>query len=144
MASGDVDAAVQKLLSIPCGVLASAVMFQLHGLLPDSPLMARHSLWTLLAAALLLHISVHLLLLALAVRCFGGPQHKQAERPYSEVALETPGNWFTCNPVHCLRSLYLHKHPRPCIYYVKGKEAYLEVDEARGMYYKPIRRSATK
>mmetsp|Transcript_89284 Transcript_89284/g.277649 ORF Transcript_89284/g.277649 Transcript_89284/m.277649 type:complete len:988 (-) Transcript_89284:114-3077(-) len=137
MASGDIDAAAQRLLSIPCAVLAGAVMFQLHGLFPHSQFMESHNIWILLLETFLLHIVVHLLLTALAVKHFGHVEHEAAERQYSEVAAEYPGNWFTSNPVHCLRSLYLHKHPKPCVYYIKGKEAYLEADEARGMYYKP-------
>jgi len=144
MASGDVDAAAQRLLSLPCAVLASAVVYQLHGLVSERgggfARVFGQNLWILLAATFILHIVVHLTLMSWCINVFGHVKHRLAARPYSEVARHWPGNWFTSNPVHCLRSQYLHHHEKPCAYYIRGKEAYLEYDEAHGMYFKPVHR----
>merc|ERR1740121_3367814 len=40
---------------------------------------------------------------------------------YELVARQFPRSWFSCNPVHCLRSKYLHKFEPPCMYACRGK-----------------------
>jgi len=140
MSTGYVEMAAQRLMAIPCAVLATAAVFQLHTLFPRSRLWVEQGLWVLLGETFLLHVLLHVLLLRLALRCFGKVQHSAAEESYTEVARRQPGNWFTLNPVHCLRSLYLHVHVKPCIYNIPGKEAYLECDEARGLHFEPQHR----
>ncbi|CAL1138982.1 unnamed protein product [Cladocopium goreaui] len=39
------------------------------------------------------------------------------------------------NPIHCLRSRYVHKHDPPCIFYQIGKEHLLEPNPKLGLFY---------
>jgi len=135
MASGSVDARAQQLLVVPCAILAGALAYQVHGLYPPGIGLARQNVFLLIAGALSLHVLMHSVLLRWALQHFGLVEKEAATATYREVARRWPANWFTCNPVHCLRSLYVHKHNPPCVYYVKGKEECLEVDEARGLFY---------
>jgi hypothetical protein len=124
LTSSSIDAAACGLLVIPCGVLASAVLFQLHDIG-----LVRGNLWLYLGIGFALHAIVHSLLLIVALRLFSSRTEVQHEKPYVEVAVMTPGNWFNDNPVHCVRSKFLHHQAKPCVYYVKGKENLVHRDE---------------
>merc|ERR1719231_175342 len=63
------------------------------------------------------------------------PNGKETDETYAACQETCPASWFSTNPVHCLRSKYLHKHSPPCHYYHPGKEHLLEVNEKIGCFY---------
>jgi hypothetical protein len=82
------------------------------------------------------HFIVHTLLFVYLVPILGGTvKDKQADVKYEEIAKIEPKTWFSMNPVHCLRSQYLHKHSPFCQYASIGKEHMLKVNESIGCYF---------
>jgi len=128
-----VDLATQRLLVIPCGILAAAVTFQLHGL--GSLGLQRHNVWLCLGLTFAVHTVLHIVALWHVVPWLARIEKPESRTPYSDAATHTPANWFTVNPVHCLRSQYIHEHDPPCIFYVKGKEAVAEKNPDIGLFY---------
>jgi len=131
--SGNMDYVAQKLVSLPCALLAACVAYQLHGL----ELIRSSSFGGdlgLCIVAFCLHLAAHLLLLAYAQR-LAHIDHPETVTSYARAAARYPGNWFTCNPVHCLRSRYLRKDEPACAYYVPGKEYLIEQNQDIGVYF---------
>mmetsp|Transcript_64469 Transcript_64469/g.153898 ORF Transcript_64469/g.153898 Transcript_64469/m.153898 type:complete len:1034 (-) Transcript_64469:23-3124(-) len=134
---GWVDSIARRMLSIPCGILAACLVFQLYGM----GIGTEHSLWMWMALAFASHVVLHICLYDILVEnSYPESQATQTkkhpiETSYYEVAKQVPGNWFTENPVHCLRSQFIHKHDPPCMLYVKGKEYNLPKNEKLGLCY---------
>ncbi|CAE7700890.1 unnamed protein product [Symbiodinium sp. CCMP2456] len=124
----------QRLLAVPGASLAACVMFQLYQVQAVRPTTKFAAVVTLSAPALL-HIALYMLVLEYAVPWLGRTAHVPAMQRYSEVAKIFPGNFFNMNPVHCLRSRYLHNHQPPCIFYQIGKEHLLEPNPKLGLFY---------
>eukprot|EP00439_Symbiodinium_sp_Y106_P069553 s822_g11.t7 len=124
----------QRLLALPGASLATCVMFQLYQVQAVRPTTTFAAVVTLSAPALL-HIAFYMLVLEYAVPWLGRTAHVPAMQRYSEVAKIFPGNFFNMNPVHCLRSRYLHNHQPPCIFYQIGKEHLLEPNPKLGLFY---------
>jgi uncharacterized protein YfcZ (UPF0381/DUF406 family) len=76
---------------------------------------------------------VHMLFLIYFVPLFGHPpecDHDPNEgKKFQEVCADVACSWFTSNPIHCLRSKYLHKHQPHCMFWVSGKEHLQERNE---------------
>lgn len=84
------------------------------------------------------HTALHLLLLRFVVPLFGRGserRYKPDAKTYREVAKTVPGNWFTVNPVHCLRSKFVYRHSPPCSYYRIGAEKHMKINESIGCFY---------
>lgn len=109
-------------------------MFQLYQVQAVRPTTKFAAVVTLSVPALL-HIALYMLVLEYAVPWLGRTAHVPAMQRYSEVAKIFPGNFFNMNPVHCLRSRYLHNHQPPCIFYQIGKEHLLEPNPKLGLFY---------
>ncbi|CAE7221893.1 unnamed protein product, partial [Symbiodinium sp. KB8] len=124
----------QRLLAVPGASLATCVMFQLYQVQAVRPTTKFAAVVTLSVPALL-HIALYMLVLEYAVPWLGRTAHVPAMQRYSEVAKIFPGNFFNMNPVHCLRSRYLHNHQPPCIFYQIGKEHLLEPNPKLGLFY---------
>jgi len=134
--SGRIDALAAQLLAIPCGLLAAASAFQLYGLgfrLP--PPFAHVGIWLFSFAALLLHAALHFAAVRFLAPRLGRVAGEQTEVSYEEVAKTCAANFFNMNPVHCLRSKFIHKQSPPCVFYAKGKEHVLERNKDLGQYY---------
>merc|ERR1719183_2489130 len=54
---------------------------------------------------------------------------------YPEVAKSTAGSWFDVNPVHCLRSKYIHKHKPHCRFLSVGKDHLLQANPKIGVFF---------
>ncbi|CAE7752976.1 unnamed protein product [Symbiodinium sp. CCMP2592] len=124
----------QRLLALPGASLAACVMFQLYQVQAVRPT-TKFAAVVALSAPALLHIAFYMLVLEYAVPWLGRTAHVPAMQRYSEVAKIFPGNFFNMNPVHCLRSRYLHNHHPPCIFYQIGKEHLLEPNPKLGLFY---------
>lgn len=130
----------QQLFSIPCGLLAAALVFKWNQMkgdphkLGDGPLKGA-VLYQALAAACFGHILIHLLCLKFVVPLFCNVERPPEKRPYRDCAEKVPASWFSVNPVYCLRSKYIYEHKPPQTYYVIGKEHLAEKHEAIGAYF---------
>lgn len=142
------DITAQWLGMVPCAILAAALAFRVFGSLhPDDPLTSRGTLtfsmvWVVVGGAFVLHLCMHSFCLRLVVPRFV-PKDEDAETvSYAAAASEIACNWFTANPVHCLRSKYIYQHERPCVPYRAGKEYLQRRNEELGLYYEAKRRPA--
>merc|ERR1719401_2872494 len=60
---------------------------------------------------------------------------KDTENLYKASAEIEPRTWFSNNPVHCLRSQYVHGDKPFCRYAAVGKEHLLEVNQDIGCFF---------
>eukprot|EP00927_Polykrikos_kofoidii_P042573 TRINITY_DN36585_c0_g1_i1.p1 TRINITY_DN36585_c0_g1~~TRINITY_DN36585_c0_g1_i1.p1 ORF type:complete len:1063 (+),score=143.49 TRINITY_DN36585_c0_g1_i1:56-3244(+) len=133
-ASFDIEDVAQQMLSLPCAVIAATVAFQAYSF--DLPVLKTASVFSVMGAAFVVHLILHIIAIALLVPRLGHYEDKAPiQTSYEKAAAHFPGTWFSSNPVHCLRSAYLHKHELPCTYYVKGKERLLTTNPQLGVYY---------
>lgn len=135
-ASMDVDWWSQALLA-PCtaGIL-SCMVFKMncqdYGFCLDGvPLL------TACTAAFFAHCVVHILVLVHVVPMFANKVvgSDAATTTFQEIASYTAPSWFTCNPVHCLRSKYKYKHDPECVYHIVGKEHCIQQSPSANVYY---------
>lgn len=141
--SRGVDDVSRTLLVFPCGVLGAAVMFQARTF---STALASINLWALLIGTIIVHCVFHVVFLHKLFGAFEHLQGKKTENPlsYKEVAKQSPANWFNVNPVHCLRSQYLHQHEPCCMFYEKGRVYLQKPNETLGLYFDPTKLSCPK
>lgn len=137
--SGRMDRVAQHILIIPCGILAACLVYQLSVIgffdFYASSWPGKHfGVWGLCGTALVLHIILHYSLLGAAADLWT-PDDPETSVPYKEAAKHVPANWFSVNPVHCLRSKYIHGHTPPCMFYIHGKDHLIEKNEKIGLYY---------
>lgn len=133
-ASELVEVCSQYISAFPCGLLAAASVFKWYGgreILESFEITKdtfrvdfrdiNQNMWGMILLAFLGHVVVHTLLLTFLVPCFI-PARAPSTVQYSKMASEHAASWFNANPVHCLRSAFLHKHDPPHVYQVLGKE----------------------
>jgi hypothetical protein len=92
-------------------------------------------LWYTVIAAFWAHLVIHIFV----VKCLV-PKLLPADEEVSEVSYATfqkhhACNWFNSNPVHCLRSAFLHNHSPPYLYFVRGKEYTHKRNDEIHQYY---------
>lgn len=132
-ATQDQDVLSQYLMAVPCAVLAGGLAFKLSGGQgmvkswdPDGFLEEHPEVWLNVGGAFLGHLLVHVLLLRYVVpRCVAAAapmEDPREEIPYEVTAAKICCNWFNSNPVHCIRSFYLHEHRPPHVLYQPGRE----------------------
>jgi len=83
------------------------------------------------------HFALHVLLLAKVVPLFQAELEPSpdANQPFEECAERYPCSWFSANPIHCLRSKYVHEDKPPCSYYMLGKEHLQEINKSINCYF---------
>jgi hypothetical protein len=82
------------------------------------------------------HFIVHFLILLYVVPMLG--EECEDENPgmiYEAVAKTEARTWFSCNPVHCLRSLHIHQDKPHCRLAAFGKEHLLELNPKIGCHF---------
>merc|ERR1712014_294213 len=84
---------------------------------------------------LLAHLSIHWGFIYFAVPRLGRAEHLPTAERYEEVASKVPANFFNSNPIHCLRSAYVHRHTPPCVPYRLGKEHLQRRNTSIGLYF---------
>jgi len=91
-----------------------------------------------MCAAYVAHCVFHTLVLLFVVPLFEPdvPDHNAGVQ-YKEAAAKYPCNWFTSNPIHCIRSKYIHKHAASeyCTFFHLGKEHILNQNEKLGLHF---------
>lgn len=124
-ATMDIDFCAQLLLSIPCGMLLSCAVFK-HNCQSDQYCVKGGRLIERCLGAFVLHVVVHCLLVIYVVPLWGNKSLHPREDTYQTTACRRPCSWFSANPVHCLRSKYMHRHSPPCYFFSPGKEHLLQ------------------
>ncbi|CAJ1413115.1 unnamed protein product [Effrenium voratum] len=127
------EKAAQRLLSLPGASLSACLVLQLIQV--NLVTLSTKNSACLIVAAAGLHTAGYLLVLEFVVPWLGRAHHEPAAQRYEQVAKVFPGNWFNTNPMHCLRSRYVHQHKPPCIFYQIGKEHLLEPNPKLGLFY---------
>jgi hypothetical protein len=119
-----------------CGMILSALVFKLN--CEDYSPYCIHSTYplvTLCTLAGVAHCIVHYLLFTYLVPRFGLKEDDESDATYESVANTDAKNWFSVNPVHCLRTQYkLGKKPY-CRYISVGKDHLAEKNIELGCYY---------
>jgi hypothetical protein len=136
--SYEVDWWAQFMLIPCCSLIVSCLVFKANCepyvgyCLKDVALI---SVTTLTGVA---HFIVHLLLFLYLVPALGGieVEAKSKHLEYKDVAVRDAHSWFAVNPVHCLRSQYIHEDEPYCRFASVGKEHLLEINEDIGCYFK--------
>jgi hypothetical protein len=82
------------------------------------------------------HFIVHFALLVYFVPMMGGDfEDDNAGMTYAAIARDEARTWFSMNPVHCLRSKYIHSDKPHCLLCTFGKEHLLEENTKIACYY---------
>lgn len=167
-ASPKMENTAQWLCIGPCMILAGCLMFRLYaaktgrgdGFLEgtmkgmdvvmegSASLVNRETVMVAILFAAFCHFLVHGALLKWLVPWLADlrsrEDHVDLEVPYEEVSAKLPGNWFNCNPIFCLRSMYYYQHAQPCVPFIAGKEHLLKVSPEVGSYYEvPVDKMVT-
>jgi hypothetical protein len=89
-------------------------------------------------AAFVAHLVLHLLCLQYLVPLMGKvmPEDHFENVEYKETASKIACSWFNANPIHCLRSQFLHKHEPHCRFCFMGKEHQLHENPKIHCYFK--------
>lgn len=134
LASNVVDRTACAMMAIPTGIVAAAVIVKARVTLHDLAPWASDSRSHAAAVGFFAHVALHWLLLFCVVPLFEPPE-KQTEKTYAELASDVPCNWFSANPVHCLRSQYVHGDSPPWCHYERGKEHLMFGNPSIGNYF---------
>jgi len=139
-ASNVIDRFSQVLLGVPTGVILVALVVKsncMSGPQEAGPLCVRDAkLLRRAALAFALHLAAYLLCYrCLASRPRFGSHHEKATDDYAALSAQTPASWFSANPVHCLRSKFVHEHDPPCVFHVRGKEHLLKANAAIACHF---------
>jgi hypothetical protein len=139
-ASIDVDWWAQAMFAPCIGVIASCLVFkancQNYGFcIQGMPLIG------LCTVAWVLHCVVHMLILMYVVPTFAKKVVGEGAdtNTYEDCAKATACNYFTANPVHCLRSKYVFEHNPECVLYMPGKEHCQKPNSKIGNYFSDTR-----
>jgi hypothetical protein len=143
--SYSVDWYAQAVLAACCGLILSSLVFKANcakGLesitgycIHDGKLVIASTL------AGVGHFVVHMILLIYIVPRLGAVSSEEENTitegfsSYKSIAENDPYTWFSVNPVHCLRSKYIHKHSPYCRWASAGKEHLLEANDAIGCHF---------
>lgn len=140
--SDEVDKYTQLMVIIPCAVLASCIVFKLNCMNDESFCYDGWALALRMVGAFFAHCLVHLVLIQVVVPLVSSMRgHKVAEETFAQAAKTEACTWFTANPVHCLRSKYIHKDSPSCCYYMQGKEHLIRANPDIGVYFEDTRKT---
>lgn len=145
-----VDDWAQVMMAGLCGMILSALVFKsncepynFHGYCLQG-----YDLIYATVFAGVSHFILHCFLLGTLVPLLGGkieakrlekedPSIQQAidKVTFKECAEAEAFSWFSSNPVHCLRSKFLHKNTPHCRFVSPGKEHFLELNPSINCYF---------
>jgi len=130
-----------QLWAIPCGILASALVFKANQMSADptqlgSGFLQGEQLWYSIAGAFVLHFVLHQCVLEFVVKPYATDDDMDPENDkYQTTAELNPATHFSTNPVHCLRSKYILNHSPPQVMYSPGKEHLMKKNPQIHAYY---------
>jgi len=132
--SQTMDVSASAFCSVPMGLLLCAIIFKFH-CMPGAVPLGVDVLTAYCVLAFVAHVTVHVFIVLKVVPKLGKRGHIRSTLQYPESAKMHACNWFTSNPVHCLRSQYLYKHSPACCFFVEGKENLIHANPDIGVYY---------
>jgi hypothetical protein len=135
--SRQVDWWAQVTLAACCAMIMSVLVFKgnceeyLGYCYKSTPLI----MWCSVAG--IAHFVVHMLLLVYLVPVLANSdvEDQNPHMTYEDVAKKDGSTWFSVNPVHCLRSRYIHEHSPHCQFLSVGKEHLLQVNPKIGCHF---------
>eukprot|EP00746_Dinoflagellata_sp_MGD_P023548 gnl/MRDRNA2_/MRDRNA2_155186_c0_seq1.p1 gnl/MRDRNA2_/MRDRNA2_155186_c0~~gnl/MRDRNA2_/MRDRNA2_155186_c0_seq1.p1 ORF type:complete len:929 (+),score=101.84 gnl/MRDRNA2_/MRDRNA2_155186_c0_seq1:38-2824(+) len=135
------DKTATDLFALPCSLLAMCAAFRCYKAGVGG--LDRSSVYQVCFGAAALHLLAHVIIKHIltycsdkvAKRCQDKDEAELQELCFEEVAEVSACSWFTSNPIHCLRSKYIHGHDPPCIFYKQGKEYLLERNPEAHCFY---------
>jgi len=136
--SRQVDWWAQVTLVGCCALIMSCLVFKMNCESYSGYCLKTTGLLTACTAAGVAHFIVHLLLLIYLVPVLAHPGEKEDPNKgmkYETLAAEEASSWFSVNPVHCLRSKYIHKDKAHCVFLSVGKEHLLQVNPEIGCFF---------
>jgi len=134
--SMEVDWWAQVAMCGCCGVILGCLVFKANCEEYSGYCSQDMSLIVKTFAAGTLHFIVHFLLLVYLVPKL--TKEVKDENPgmtFKTVAAKEARTWFSVNPVHCLRSKYIHNHSPHCRLAYFGKEHLLQVNADIGCHF---------
>lgn len=117
-----VDRAALMLLTVPCGIILVCAIMEANCYGWAFTCFADNSLAVASLVAFLLHVAVHLGLFYLAFHFESHESVSNSQATYESVSQKLGCNWFTSNPMHCMRSKYLYEHHPPAFFFERGRE----------------------
>merc|ERR1740138_556772 len=138
--SPEVDWWAQVMLGACCALIMSCLVFKANCETYSGYCIQGMTLISACTIAGVLHFIVHTLLLVYLVPVLGGVstdagEDNAAPKTYADVAKLEANTWFSANPVHCLRSKFIHQHKPYCRFSSVGKEHLLEINDKIGCYF---------
>jgi len=134
--SMEVDWWAQLTMGFCCAVILSCLVFKMNCETYAGYCIQEFELLSACTIAGIAHFIVHsALLIYLVPKLVGECKDENVNKKYSSVAEHESRTWFSVNPVHCLRSKYVHKHSPHCRLAAWGKEHLLETNEKIGCHY---------
>jgi len=134
--STQVDWWAQAAMCGCCAVILACLVFKANCETYSGYCMYDMKLITTTAIAGTAHFIVHFLLLVYMVPKFGLElEDDNRGMTFAGAAKGEARTWFSVNPVHCLRSKYIHGHAPHCYLASWGKEHLLEVNEKINCYF---------
>jgi hypothetical protein len=88
--------------------------------------------WTVACA---LHLACLIFVVPVLGKSGDDGDDPNADKKFQEICEDVACSWFTSNPIHCLRSKYVHKHSPPCSFWVSGKEHLQDKNTAINCYF---------
>jgi hypothetical protein len=118
-------------MSVPCGLtLACAVFKGYHIYWPE---LNGSALLCVMLWAYFGHTAMHIWVMKKIFKM--KHKHKKAEVTYADAAQWCADNWFSVNPVHCLRSKYIWGDEPAQVFYMPGKEHLQRVNPKIGAHF---------
>jgi len=132
--SNHLEVVAEDLFCVPFGFLAMVVVwraFEVNYINLD----AKYVPW-LCFCAFVFHIIIQLFVQHVVTASAAQKLKKElSTRTFEEVATRTACSWFNANPIHCLRSKYIHCRDPPCVPYLLGKEHLLMRNVEAGAFF---------
>jgi len=136
-----VDWWAQVALGACCALIMSCLVFKMNCESYAGYCLKTTGLLTATSIAGIVHFVVHTALLVYLVPALGKEcEDANPGMKYSEVAKGEANSWFSVNPVHCLRSKFIHQDKPHCRFSSVGKAHLLQVNTKIGNHFqcKPI------
>jgi hypothetical protein len=137
--SSQVDWWAQVTLGACCSMILSALVFKANCESYSGYCDKDYTLIIRCSVAAAVHFVAHTLILIYVVPLMSKdlePEH--AGMTFETIARNEPNSWFSTNPIHCLRSKFIHRDTPHCMYVSPGKEHLLQVNESIGCYFEDV------
>lgn len=125
----------QAILAIPIGFILVAIVYKGNCMSTAVACYKGYEIFFACTCALVGHCVLHWLCLLYVVPFLARKPHRVSEDNFEEIAARYPCTWFTANPVHCLRSQYIHCHAPPCMPFMHGREYVMKANPKIGVHY---------